>query len=69
MAETAADVLIVTLHHWGVEVVFGLREQGRDKQNQQVVRTFELARDAQTRPIVTHFIVRHSLQGSKRASC
>jgi pyruvate dehydrogenase (quinone) len=28
MAETAADVLIDTIHHWGVEVVFGLPGDG-----------------------------------------
>ena len=28
MAETAADVLIDTLHDWGVEVVFGLPGDG-----------------------------------------
>ena len=28
MADTAADVLIETLHHWGVEVIFGLPGDG-----------------------------------------
>src|ERR671910_2647087 len=28
MADTAADVLIVTLHEWGVEVIFGLPGDG-----------------------------------------
>ena len=28
MANTAADVLIDTIHDWGVEVVFGLPDDG-----------------------------------------
>jgi len=31
MTETAADILIETLHDWGVEVVFGLPGDGIDR--------------------------------------